>query len=336
MATSAPSSDHLAIGDIIAVVGATATGKTALSLDLAEALSGEIVNADALQFYRGMDIGTAKVRAEERRGIPHHLFDVLDVTEEASVSTYQQHALTVIADIHRRGRVAILVGGSGLYLRAVLDHLAFPPTDSVVRSRWEAEITRRGAQALHRELAERDPEAAQMIGGNDARRIVRALEVGELTGKSFTAFLPRYEYASAATLQIAPRWSRDDLHQRVAQRVHSMMEEGFLAEVRELRAHGLDSSVTAKRAIGYQQMLQHLDGQISLERAVEDTIAGTRRLVRKQDTWFRRDPRIHWCDVHATSAPENLTKDALSTVQAWRAERMKASPEGMTASPEGE
>jgi tRNA dimethylallyltransferase len=286
-----------AAAPLVAVVGATATGKSDLAIALAAHLGGEVVNADALQLYRGMDIGTAKVTAEERAGVPHHLLDVLEVTEEASVSAYQREARAAIAGIRARGRTPILVGGSGLYVRAVLDDIEFPPTDAALRAHLERRAADEGPGALHRELAGRDPEAAELIGPRDARRIVRALEVGELTGRPYTAFLPRPVHADPRTVQIALRWERAVLHERISRRVGRMVEQGLLEEIRALREQGLDRGLTARRAIGYAQGLAVLDGTLDCERAIEDTVVGTRRLVRKQDTWFRRDARVHWLDV---------------------------------------
>lgn len=302
--------------DIVGVVGATASGKTRLAIDLAHALHGEVINADALQLYRGMDIGTAKATRAEMRGIPHHLLDILDVTEEASVSAYQQQAQEAIAQIRARGRRPILVGGSGLYLRAVLDDFAFPPTDPVIRSRWEERARIQGPRALHTLLAARDPAAADAIGAHDARRIVRALEVGELTGRSFTAFLPRYEYREAGTVQIALRWDRQVLHGRIAERTARMLDAGLLDEVRALRAVGLDEGPTARRAIGYEQALAVLDGRMSEAEAQEAITAGTRRLVRKQDTWFRRDPRVHWIDMPRPAGAPSALEEALRVIRA--------------------
>ncbi len=302
---------------LIAVVGATATGKSDLALDLAEVLHGEIINADALQLYRGMDIGTAKVSPEERARIPHHLLDVLDVTEEASVSAYQREARAAITAIRSRGRTPILVGGSGLYIRAVLDEIAFPPTDPVVRERLEERARQIGTPALHAELAARDPQAAASIGVNDTRRIVRALEVGELTGKPFAAFLPQPQYTDPRTVQIGLRRDRADLHDRIARRVHHMVEQGLLDEVRTLLDQGLDRGVTARRAIGYEQALAVLDGQMSCAEAIESTIVGTRRLVRKQDTWFHRDRRVQWLDAATADQPggaERLREQALQII----------------------
>lgn len=289
---------------LLAVVGPTATGKTALALDLADALDGEIINADALQLYRGMDIGTAKATAAERARAAHHLLDVLEVTEEASVSAYQRDARAAIAAIRGRGRLPILVGGSGLYIRAVLDDIAFPPTDALVRARYEQRAEQIGAAALHAELAARDPQAAAKIGTEDTRRIVRALEVGELTGSTFTAYLPERRYLEPGTVQIALHHERPVLHERIARRVHHMVRQGILEEVRRLRARGLDRGRTARRAIGYEQALAVLDGAMTCAEAIESTIVGTRRLVRKQDTWFRRDPRVQWLPAAGRSPGE--------------------------------
>ncbi len=316
MVDPAPAPPAAPAGDpapLVAVVGATATGKSDLAIALAEHLGGEVVNADALQLYRGMDIGTAKVTAAERRGIPHHLLDVLDVTQEASVSTYQREALEAIAGIRARGRVPILVGGSGLYVRAVLDDIRFPPTDPELRARLEERAARQGTAVLHRELAQRDPEAARTIGEHDTRRIVRALEVGELTGGPFAAFLPRPRYREPRTVQLGLRRDRALLHERIARRVQGMVEQGLLAEIRALRVQGLDRGLTASRAIGYAQGLAVLDGTMSCAEAIDATIIGTRRLVRKQDTWFRRDQRVQWLDADADGG---LLESALRALEA--------------------
>ena len=299
---------------LIAVVGATATGKSDLAIALAQHLDGEVVNADALQLYRGMDIGTAKVPLADRAGIPHHLLDVLAVTEEASVAAYQQDARAAIAAIRSRGRVPVLVGGSGLYVRAVLDEIEFPPTDAVVRERIEQRGRDIGTGALHAELARTDPEAAGTIGEGDLRRIVRALEVHELTGRPYTAFLPRPVHHDPATVQVGLRLERSDLHERIGTRVHRMVEQGLLDEVRALREQGLDRGLTARRAIGYEQALAVLDGTLDCAAAIESTIVGTRRLVRKQDTWFRRDQRVRWLD--AAQPPEALLEAALAACAA--------------------
>ena len=301
---------------LIAVVGATATGKSDLAIALARQLDGEVINADALQLYRGMDIGTAKVTPEERAGVPHHLLDVLEVTEEASVSAYQRDAREAIAAIRSRGRTPILVGGSGLYVRAVLDDIEFPPTDAALRERLEQRIAQEGTEVLHRELAASDPEAAGIIGPRDARRIVRALEVGALTGRPFTAFLPRPLYADASTVQIGLRRDRALLHERIAARVDLMVEAGLLEEIRALREKGLDRGLTARRAIGYEQGLAVLDGTLDCAQAIQDTVTGTRRLVRKQDTWFRRDARVHWLDADADADGDPLLTRALAVLEA--------------------
>lgn len=301
---------------LIAVVGATATGKSDLAIALAGQLDGEVINADALQLYRGMDIGTAKVTPEERAGVPHHLLDVLEVTEEASVSAYQRDAREAIAAIRSRRRTPILVGGSGLYVRAVLDDIEFPPTDAALRERLEQRIAQEGTEALHRELAASDPEAAGIIGPRDARRIVRALEVGALTGRPFTAFLPRPLYADASTVQIGLRRDRALLHERIAVRVDRMVEGGLLEEIRALREMGLDRGLTARRAIGYEQGLAVLDGTLDCAQAIQDTVTGTRRLVRKQDSWFRRDARVRWLDADADADGTPLLTRALAVLEA--------------------
>lgn len=301
---------------LIAVVGATATGKSDLAIALARQLDGEVINADALQLYRGMDIGTAKVTPDERAGVPHHLLDVLEVTEEASVSAYQRDAREAIAAIRSRRRTPILVGGSGLYVRAVLDDIEFPPTDAALRERLEQRIAQEGTEALHRELAASDPEAAGIIGPRDARRIVRALEVGALTGRPFTAFLPRPLYADASTVQIGLRRDRALLHERIAVRVDRMIEGGLLEEIRALREQGLDRGLTARRAIGYEQGLAVLDGTLDCAQAIQDTVTGTRRLVRKQDTWFRRDARVHWLDADEDADGTPLLTRALAVLEA--------------------
>lgn len=301
---------------LIAVVGATATGKSDLAIALARQLDGEVINADALQLYRGMDIGTAKVTPEERAGVPHHLLDVLEVTEEASVSAYQRDAREAIAAIRSRRRTPILVGGSGLYVRAVLDDIEFPPTDAALRERLEQRIAQEGTEALHRELAASDPEAAGIISPRDARRIVRALEVGALTGRPFTAFLPRPLYADASTVQIGLRRDRALLHERIAVRVDRMVEGGLLEEIRALREMGLDRGLTARRAIGYEQGLAVLDGTLDCAQAIQDTVTGTRRLVRKQDSWFRRDARVRWLDADEDADGTPLLTRALAVLEA--------------------
>ena len=281
---------------LVAVVGPTATGKSDLGLDLAEALGGEVVNADAMQLYRGLDIGTAKLSVAERRGIPHHQLDVLDVTETASVAVYQREARATIEALLAAGRTPVLVGGSGLYVQAVVDELEFPGTDPAVRSRWEAELAAVGAPALHRRLAEVDPAAAQNVLPGNGRRIVRALEVIELTGRPFRATLPGQRTPRYDAVLIGVDRETAELDERVARRVDLMMAAGLVDETRELLGKGLREGRTASRALGYQQVVAALDGEYDLATAAEETVRATRRFVRRQRSWFRRDPRIHWLD----------------------------------------
>jgi tRNA dimethylallyltransferase len=286
---------------LVAVVGATGTGKSALAIALAAELGGEVLNADSMQFYRGMDIGTAKVTPGERRGIPHHLLDVLDVREEASAAAYQQQARSVIADVQSRGRIPILVGGSGLYIRAALDVLEFPGTDAAVRERLEQELAEQGPGQLRLRLAEVDPVSAGRL--NDDRRVIRALEVHELTGRPFSSFMPERRYHQPA-LQLGLAMDRELLRQRLAARVHRMVADGFTEEVGSLAARGLREGKTASRALGYAQFLRVVDGEWSTAQAAEDTIAATRRFARRQSTWFRADPRISWLEAGHQSTPE--------------------------------
>lgn len=276
---------------VIAVVGPTGSGKSDLAVELALTLDGEVINADAMQFYRGMDIGTAKITEPERRGIPHHLLDILDVTEEASVSEFQQQARAAVTDIHRRGKRAILAGGSGLYVRAALDVLEFPGTDPGIRARLEQEHADAGTAPLLQRLREADPVSAGRLG--DARRIIRALEVFELTGRPFSSFMPSREYVQPA-VQIGLAVDRDELRERLAARVHRMVDRGLLAEVERLDAAGLRRGRTAPRALGYAQFLKVLDGEADVAQAAEETIVATRQFARRQLTWFRADPRIAW------------------------------------------
>jgi tRNA dimethylallyltransferase len=294
---------------VVAVVGPTAAGKSVLSIALAHALDGEVVNADSMQLYRGMDIGTAKLTPDEREGVPHHVLDVWDVTEPASVAEYQELARAAVDDIAARGRVPLLVGGSGLYVRAVLEEFEFPGTDPAIRERLEAELAVAGTFPLFERLRELDPIAAGKILPSNGRRIVRALEVIELTGAPFAAALPTptpyYE-----SVQIGVDRDPAELDQRIADRVDLMWAAGLLDEVRGLT--GLRGGRTASRALGYQQALAQLDGELTEEQAKEETVRATRRFVRRQRSWFRRDPRITWLDGSSAA----LTADALAACAA--------------------
>ncbi len=281
---------------IVALVGATASGKTGLSLDLAERLGGEVVNTDAMQVYRGMDIGTAKLPVGERRGVAHHLLDRLDVTEPATVALFQGWARTVIEEIRGRGAPSVLVGGSALYTRAIIDRFEFPGTDESLRRELEAELERVGGPALHERLAGVDPAAAAQMSPDNGRRVVRALEVIALTGRPYGAGLPRLEYADAVTVQIGVDIDRPTLDERIAQRVDAMFASGFVEEVETLLAAGLAEGRTASRAIGYREVVGFLAGDRTLAEAVEQTKTATRRFARRQDGWFRKDPRIVWVD----------------------------------------
>lgn len=299
---------------LIAVVGLTASGKSGFSLHLARALGDrgvtcEIISADAFQLYRGMDIGTAKVSLEERGGIPHHLLDVLELAEKASVAAYQRSCRQVINEIRMRKALPILVGGSGLYVRAALDEIEFPGTDSAVRERIAAQAAQLGAETMHQRLAEVDPESAARILPSNLRRVIRALEVYELTGKKFSATMPRREYFQPA-VQLGIKWPLALLDERISQRTAQMLTQGFIEEVAELEKQGLADTPTACRATGYQAVMDYLAGKITQEEAAEQISLQTRQLARKQRKWFRKDPRIHWLDGEAgTSAnvEETLT-----------------------------
>jgi tRNA dimethylallyltransferase len=278
---------------VIAIVGPTAAGKSGLSLRLARMLDGEVVNADSMQLYRGMDIGTAKLPPAQREGVPHHLLDIWDVTRTANVAEYQRLARRAIDDIHARGRLPIVVGGSGLYVRAVIDNLDFPGTDPALRERLERELAEVGPAALHARLARLDPFAAEAILPGNGRRIIRALEVLELSGRPFSATLPGYEAVYDA-VQIGVEVPREQLDERIAARAAGMWRAGLVAEVSRLAEAGLRDGKTASRALGYAQVLRFLDGQWSQEQAAAETVKATRRFARRQLSWFRRDPRITW------------------------------------------
>ena len=301
---------------VIAVVGATAAGKSDLGVALARELGGEVVNTDSMQLYRGMDIGTAKLTVEERRGIRHHLLDVWDVTVAASVAEYQRMAREVIDALLAQGRTPVLVGGSGLYVRAAIDELEFPGTDPEVRARLEAELEQHGCGPLHDRLAALDPPAAAAILPSNGRRIVRALEVVEITGKPFTANLPGHESVYDA-VQIGVQVPRPELDRRIALRVDLMWEAGLVEEVERLAAVGLREGRTASRALGYQQALSQLAGECGEREAREETVRATKRFARRQESWFRRDPRIHWLEHEGRPGdPEALLRRSLELVAA--------------------
>lgn len=295
------SSGTLAEPHVIAIVGATGTGKSAFSLDLAEWIgdegrAAEIVNADAMQLYRGMDIGTAKLTEGDRRGIPHHLIDVLDPSEEASVARYQPAARQLIDDIIERDAVPILVGGSGLYVSSVLFDFEFPGTDAAVRARLEGELERHGPGALHAQLKRVDPEAAQGIGPHNGRRLVRALEVIELTGKPFGAGLPETQATWQPTTILGLRTPRDELVVRLDERVERMWRDGLVDEARGLRDAGVSFGMTAARAIGYAQALAQLEGALTEREAIEQTQTLTRKYARRQVSWFQRYRLARWIE----------------------------------------
>ncbi|WP_375491662.1 tRNA (adenosine(37)-N6)-dimethylallyltransferase MiaA [uncultured Jatrophihabitans sp.] len=299
---------------VVAVVGPTATGKSDLAVELTQHLDGEVVNADSMQLYAGMDIGTAKLTVDERRGVAHHLLDVWPIAKSAAVAQYQQLARAAIDDVHARGRTPVLVGGSGLYLRAALDRIEFPGESAEVRARLYADLDAQGPHALHARLSRSDPVAAAAILPSNGRRIVRALEVGELTGRPFLARMPAFESVYPRCVQLG--LDRPDLADRVEQRVHAMMAQGLLDEVRALLPRGLRASPTAGKALGYAQLLACLadDGAVvgDLEDAVQQTVRGTRRFVKRQRTWFRRDPRVRWLDA----AQPGLLERAVTTLEA--------------------
>ncbi len=281
-------------GTVVVVAGPTAAGKSELALSLAQELDGEIVNADSMQLYRGMDIGTAKLAVDERRGIPHHMLDIWDVTRTANVAQYQTLARERVDEILARGKTPLLVGGSGLYIQAVVDVMDFPGTDAAIRAQLETELETQGAQALHDRLAQSDPEAAKAILPTNGRRIVRALEVVALTG-SFTARLPSRTPAYPA-VHLGIDREVEELDDRIAVRAQLMWQKGLIDEVTGLLEDGIRQAVTASKALGYRQALEFLDGCYDEEEAMRKTITGTRRFVRRQRSWFGRDERIAWLD----------------------------------------
>ena len=291
----------------IAVFGPTASGKSALGLALAQELGGEVVNVDSMQLYRGMDIGTAKLTPAERKGIPHHQLDVWDVTETASVARYQRDAIADVEGIMARGKTPILVGGSMLYAQALVDDWQFPPTDPAVRAKYEARRVEIGTDALHEELAQVDPAAAAIIEDKDPRRTVRALEVIELTGKPYKASQPPKDAPPRwGTRLLGLRTTADWLNPRIELRTRQMFERGLIEEVERLQSQGLVADSTAGRAIGYAQVFQAQRGELTWNEAVERTITGTRRYVRRQRSWFNRDKRIMWLDAAGDTTAQAL------------------------------
>ena len=280
---------------LIVICGATATGKSDLAVALAQEIDAEIINADSMQLYKGMDIGTAKITIEERKGIAHHLMDLLDVTQDANVAWYQENARAAISEIHARGKNVIIVGGTGLYIKAILDELNFPDTDPVVRAALELEFATQGIGPLFERLEKLDPAAALAIDKANSRRVIRALEVIKITGKPFTANLPREEssrYPHAQQFGLV--MDRDLLSERISNRVDRMWEQGLVAEVEKLMVAGITQGVTAQRALGYAQVIAQIEGKVTEEEAQEETKRATRQYARRQETWFSRDERITW------------------------------------------
>ncbi|MEW6870147.1 tRNA (adenosine(37)-N6)-dimethylallyltransferase MiaA [Trueperella pyogenes] len=286
---------------IIAILGSTAAGKSALSLELAELLGGpervEIVSADAMQLYRGMDIGTAKLLPAERRGITHHQLDVLDVTDVASVAAYQRHARADLNDIRGRGKIAMVVGGSGLYVSGLLDELNFPGTDATIRRELESIHEAEGLVPLIAELRERDPVTANTINLRNPRRVIRALEVVRLTGTSYTPVFPRHTSHYDDVVMIGVRRAREVLNQAIGRRAACMFADGLVEETRSLLEAGLREGETARKATGYAEAIAVIDGKMSEAEAIDSVALATRRLAKKQRTWFGRDPRITWIDA---------------------------------------
>ncbi|WP_336923114.1 tRNA (adenosine(37)-N6)-dimethylallyltransferase MiaA [Aquipuribacter sp. SD81] len=311
---------------VLAVVGATATGKSDVAVGLCEALGGEAVNADSMQLYEGMDVGTAKLTVRERRGVPHHLLDVWPVTRPAAVAEYQELARAAFADVAGRGRLPVLVGGSGLYVRAALDDLRFPGTDPDVRARLSAEAEEVGAPAMHERLRRVDPAAAAAILPGNVRRVVRALEVVEITGRPFSAAMPEPGARARAVpaVVLGLRRERPDVDRRIAERVDRMWRDGLVDEVRSLRERGLAEGPTASRAVGYAQVLELLAGRTGDDEAREATVRATRRLVRRQESWFGADPDVLWLDVAADDTAAALTERARALVVPRLRERMGA------------
>ena len=288
---------------LIIVCGATATGKSELAVSLAKEINAEVVNADSMQVYKGMDIGTAKLTSEERGGIAHHLIDVLDIKDEANVAWYQQIAREKIDQILSSGKSVVVVGGTGLYIKAILDDLNFPDTDPAVRQKITDEAEKLGNDVMHERLAKLDPAAALAIPKENIRRVIRALEVIELTGKPFTANLPRQEsskYPDAKQFGLV--LDRGNLDEKIDKRVEDMWAKGFAREVSTLMTKGLEQSGTAKKALGYMQIMNYLNGESDEAFAKEETKRVTRAYARRQETWFSRDERIKWLAPESNAA----------------------------------
>jgi tRNA dimethylallyltransferase len=302
---------------VIAVVGPTAAGKSGLGIELARAVGGEVVNADSMQLYTGMDIGTAKLAPEQRGGVPHHLLDIWDIQQAANVADYQRLARAAVDDIQARGRVPVLVGGSGLYIRAVLDNLNFPATDPGLRGQLEDELDRAGPVPLYERLTKLDPAAAAAIQPSNGRRIVRALEVIEMSGQSFNATMPGYDAVTSCypSVQVGLRLDRAELDRRISDRVDGMWQAGFVDEVEGLERRGLREGRTSSRALGYAQVLRFLAGEWTVEQARLETVRATRRFARRQESWFRRDPRISWLEAGNGSGAA-LMASAMTTIGA--------------------
>ncbi len=284
---------------VIVICGATATGKSDIAIEVAREVGAEIINADSMQLYRGMDIGTAKLAVEERGGIPHHLLDILDVNQDSTVAWYQEMARTQVSGIHARGKSALIVGGTGLYIKAILDDLNFPDTDPDVRAKLEAEALEFGSASLFTRLEQLDPAAALAIDRANTRRIIRALEVIEITGLPFTANLPREDSSRyPAALQFGLVMDREHLRERIDLRVDRMWDVGFVDEVDRLIASGIKDGATARRALGYAQIISMREGLMSEAEAKEDTKRASRQYARRQETWFSRDARIQWVAQH--------------------------------------
>jgi tRNA dimethylallyltransferase len=294
---------------VFVILGPTAVGKTQLSLDLAQLIDAEIINADSMQLYRGMDIGTAKLPLDERRGIPHHMLDILDVTELANVSDYQIRGREVIQEIQARGKRVVIVGGSGLFIQSLLEDMQFPPGDPLVRARLEQETEELGLAAMYAKLMDFDPEAGAKVNPANARRVIRALEVIEVTGLAPVTSLVALPIV-VPSIRVGLRRERSELDERITTRISQMWDQGFVEEVHTLLGAGLREGVTARKALGYAQILAALDGEFTLEQAPERTMIATRQFARRQDSWFGRDTSIIWRDANTLSAQDVLALES--------------------------